>query len=118
MDCKKCGKPVPEGQAFCSSCGQPTGAQKDEQPPPTHKAARVRWEYMSRNVSLERGGVLGAADADGFWYLKDKTTGKTNRERIAELGADGWELVSVVSSRFSGDYAYELLFVFKRPIIE
>jgi hypothetical protein len=52
-----------------------------------------------------------------LWTRKDKETGKTGWDKLKELAAKGWELVSVtpiVTSTSSG-YTKYLLYTFNRP---
>lgn len=75
-----------------------------------------KWEYNS--CRLERNGASG-------WRWEDGSN-QSIIERLDELGAKGWDLVSVLTPDFSGSKTYlgfggtanKYLFIFKRPIEE
>ena len=76
-----------------------------------------RWEYMMRTDKLAGGS---SPYASSLWSESDKK-GKSAFDYVSELGAQGWELVSVcpiVATSWGGQYTQtdHLLFTFKRPV--
>ena len=63
----------------------------------------TRWEYMTLDIAVS--GVVFGPRLDG-----DALTQKLN-----ELGAEGWELVSFGPMTFGGGQTSDLIAVLKRP---
>ena len=84
-----------------------------------------KWEYNMFSSDVRRrkkGGMLGKIEEGCYLIWNDKNdAGKTDFDKITEMGLNGWELVSVTpvavyaSPNMSGA-TYEILFTFKRPI--
>jgi hypothetical protein len=67
----------------------------------------MKWEYLT--ISIE---------AKGIWNKKFNE--KASVEKLNELGAEGWELVSVTPIERTGTWShqvatYAFAFIFKRP---
>lgn len=67
----------------------------------------MKWEYLT--ISIE---------AKGVW--NKNINEKSSVEKLNQLGADGWELVSVVPIERTGKWTqkeatYAFAFIFKRP---
>ena len=63
----------------------------------------MKWEYMSVMFSTA-----------GFWLSGD-LNGQAFTDRLNELGAEGWELVSVFDTN-NGGSTLEVVAVLKRPL--
>ena len=63
----------------------------------------MKWEYMS--VMFSTAGFFLSGDLDG----------KAFTDRLNELGAEGWELVSVFDTNNAGS-TLEVVAVLKRPL--
>jgi hypothetical protein len=65
----------------------------------------MTWEYYTYTV-----------DVSGWFVSGDVNAGKLT-ESLNSIGAEGWELVSALSTVNGGD-SNNLVFVFKRPVAE
>jgi hypothetical protein len=109
-----------EGQAFCPSCGRPSGTLQGGRPSPTDKATRGKWECNFYIGTLTfGGGLLGGKAYDGAQTLTEYKfkDGTTQWSIVEGLGKEGWELVSVTPTKtgINGEI-YAVTFFFKRPI--
>jgi hypothetical protein len=78
----------------------------------------TRWELKSRVVSIaESNFAVTTVDPKLMWKRKDKE-GQTDLEKLKQLAADGWELVSVTPlvTCPASSQPFELLYTFKRPL--
>ena len=75
-----------------------------------------KWQIHTY-LSCELLSLPIKVNASLVWTRKDKNTGKTDFDKLQELSAQGWELVSVTPITFTGS-TRELLYTFKRPIEE
>lgn len=78
----------------------------------------TRWEYNAVQVFIRTAGLVPQTDPSLVWTRKDKNGG-TYWDSIQDLGADGWELVSVTAvteNTSSSSYTNYLLYTFKRPL--
>ena len=78
----------------------------------------TRWELKSRVVSIAQSNfAVTTVDPQLMWKRKDKE-GQTDWEKLKQLAADGWELVSVtpIVTSPTSSQTFELLYTFKRPL--
>ena len=61
----------------------------------------MRWEYQT--LKVKPSFWLGKVDNDDL------------RGQLNELGAQGWELVTVLDTNYGEGTTHEIVFVFKRP---
>lgn len=61
----------------------------------------MRWEYQTLKMK------------PSFWA--GKVDGDELRDRLNELGAQGWELVAVLDTNMAQGSTQEIHFLFKRP---
>lgn len=71
-----------------------------------------KWE-----LHLQTAWINKHTSASDIWTEKDKKTGKTAWDLLQAAAAEGWELVSVTPVNHSG-FTGEILFSFKRPLVE
>lgn len=64
----------------------------------------TRWEYNT--VIVDQSSWLGPT----------KLKAEAFQQKLAELGAEGWELVSMIDTNRAGGGTMELIAVFKRPL--
>jgi hypothetical protein len=64
----------------------------------------MKWEYIT--VMFEASG----------WFLGGKLDGQAFNERLNNLGAEGWELVSVFDTNLHQGGTRDVVAVMKRPI--
>jgi Domain of unknown function (DUF4177) len=63
----------------------------------------MKWEYMTVMFM-----------ATGFW-LGGKLDGEAFNKKLNELGAEGWELVSVFDTNMLHGQTRDVVAIFKRP---
>jgi len=76
----------------------------------------AKWElssYIAGHLSTHTSGV----DATKVWTIKHPDE-KTNWDKLLDLAAEGWELVSVPSITDHQGETTQLLYTFKRPLEE
>lgn len=75
----------------------------------TGSGLQARWTAKS---SLDtKPGTKDATPMTQWEYASLRNDGPASREALNELGNDGWELVSVLQGKDTGQFLY----VFKRP---
>jgi uncharacterized RDD family membrane protein YckC len=74
MFCARCGKPVPEGAAFCPSCGAPVGASRISppplDPPPASEASGATaavWPSPAAGAPAPAAPAAVVVRYGGFW---------------------------------------------------
>jgi len=71
----------------------------------------VRWEYLWKSYHLDT-----TESGSHSWYIGEQPDGTRMGDDLDQLGADGWELVSlIVEDRDTGGAASRLTAALKRP---
>ncbi len=76
----------------------------------------TQWEYKIINVRSENYR-LDPNGRSGVWPPQSSTPGeKSTAQYLNELGAEGWELVSITSVNFKTGATDNVAMIFKRPL--